>query len=95
MPSTTHSELTPREREAWEFMLHFQQENGFAPASRDIAAATGHASPTSALTILKSLVRKGRVVAHRRNIYRRYVAVVPQAKPKEEQGATRRAKTPA
>lgn len=53
-----HSE---RSRQALEFIARFHEENGYAPTVREIGAALGLRSSSSAHEILKRMVAEGQL----------------------------------
>lgn len=57
MPSERKA-LTPRRREIWDFMRKFQERNGFAPTSQEIALQFG-ISKITAYETMKALVTLG------------------------------------
>ncbi len=53
--------LYKKEREVLEFLVQFQNQNGFSPTLGEIAKATGHRSNSTIHTLIRSLVEKGYV----------------------------------
>lgn len=53
--------LYKKEREVLEFLVQFQNQNGFAPTLSEIAKATGHRSNSTVHSLIRSLVEKGYV----------------------------------
>lgn len=59
MNERTIGQLSPRQRDAFQFMEAYQAANGFLPSYREIADALGIASTNGVSDHVKALVRKG------------------------------------
>jgi hypothetical protein len=57
----TSLELTPRQDEVLRFLCDYWFRNGFPASLSDVSHALGLASPSSAMTHIRALVRKGRL----------------------------------
>lgn len=57
LPSST--DLTDRQREVYDYLRKFWQENSFPPTCRDIVEHFGFSGPTAAVCHLKALAKKG------------------------------------
>ncbi|HSA84339.1 MAG TPA: transcriptional repressor LexA [Patescibacteria group bacterium] len=53
--------LYKKERQVLEFLVQFQNKNGFAPTLREIADATGHKAVSTIHVIIRNLIDKGYV----------------------------------
>lgn len=53
--------LYKKEREVLEFLVQFQNQNGFSPTLSEISKATGHRSNSTVHSLIRSLVEKGYV----------------------------------
>ncbi|HET9946550.1 MAG TPA: transcriptional repressor LexA [Patescibacteria group bacterium] len=53
--------LYKKEREVLEFLVQFQNKNGYSPTLGEIAKATGHRSNSTIHSLIRSLVDKGYV----------------------------------
>ncbi|SRR5260221_6590943 len=53
--------LYKKEREILEYLVQFQNQNGFSPTLGEIAKATGHRSNSTVHSLIRSLVEKGYV----------------------------------
>lgn len=53
--------LYRKERQVLEFLVQFQNKNGFAPTLREIANATGHRAVSTIHVIIRNLIDKGYV----------------------------------
>src|SRR6516164_7936346 len=55
----TSTELTPRQREIWSFVLDYSDRHGYPPTVREIGEAVGLASPSTVHAHLANLERAG------------------------------------
>ena len=55
----TSTELTPRQREIWTFLLDYSDRHGYPPTVREIGEAVGLASPSTVHAHLANLERAG------------------------------------
>ena len=53
--------LYKKERQVLEYLVQFQNKNGFAPTLREIANATGHKAVSTIHVIIRNLIDKGYV----------------------------------
>lgn len=53
--------LYKKEREVLEFLVQFQNQNGYSPTLTEISKATGHRSNSTVHSLIRSLVEKGYV----------------------------------
>jgi SOS-response transcriptional repressor LexA len=82
--------LTRRQRQIWEFMVAHQDRHGRPPTLQEIATKFKFASRSGALCHVTSLLKKGKLRAHRRVTRSYYVAIPPQ--PEERANGPRQAK---
>ncbi len=53
--------LSHSQRRALDFLRGYVQAHGYAPSTREIKDALGHASQTAAVSMLRTLARKGAI----------------------------------
>ena len=53
--------LSPRQKEAYDFIVKYMEDNGFCPTIMEIQAHMNYASPACVWTILRELEYKGKI----------------------------------